>query len=640
MGRKDFDQMRASGVVDTPQGVDWLGVKPFRDGLARFISSCQTPMTIAVQGDWGTGKTNMMMLAEESLAPHHHFRLSDPFEPAPTHSEETPVYTIRFNTWQYSQFDMGDRLVTSLFGAIGESLLSVDADGGGHDRRREFIAALTSVASAVGLGAAKVALDWAKLGELKNVVDSIGPNRREDSDNQQASGYEDPAAAVVELKQKFAAAVEELVQPRGDKATGDSGQGRHARVVIFIDDLDRLEPRKAVELMETLKLFLDVEHCVFVLAIDFSVVEQGVSAKYGTAMDRTKARSFFDKIIQVPFQMPVGAYRIDQLLDRLIDETGLELGEEQCTGFLQLVKYSVGNNPRAIKRLLNSFMLLRDISTIAVELENRDDPGTARVTDSQLFAILCLQTAYPDAYAELVEKGLEESEVFRLYFADEDTGHDSDDEVELLERHGISIDTIRFPDFVRAVRRTFVDGSQSLTDSAFEQALNQAVTTSSGLDSGHVGTRRGQKIYGKIARRALIADSVSWNNIDTALRSPETFIGALGHGDRITVGAQLKSPQDWTIEVDGRRAGLLHVNKTYFNVRLETRLFGAEDPESFRQAFISRFPDRESSASARFNTKGEGFFAVKNIGHSETDTDFAVKLGEFWSDQIAQYLTL
>lgn len=55
------------------------------------------------------------------------------------------------------------------------------------------------------------------------------------------------------------------------------------RVVIFVDDLDRLVPAKAVELLEVLKLFLDCKQCVFVLAIDYEVVIRGAIEKYGFA---------------------------------------------------------------------------------------------------------------------------------------------------------------------------------------------------------------------------------------------------------------------------------------------------------------------------------------------------------------------
>ena len=44
------------------------------------------------------------------------------------------------------------------------------------------------------------------------------------------------------------------------------------RLVIFVDDLDRCMPEKAIEVLEAIKLFLDVEGCVFVLGIDQEVM--------------------------------------------------------------------------------------------------------------------------------------------------------------------------------------------------------------------------------------------------------------------------------------------------------------------------------------------------------------------------------
>ncbi|SJN24891.1 Phage T7 exclusion protein [Microbacterium esteraromaticum] len=425
---------RARGVVDTPAAVDSLSIEPYVEGLSRFIADCQTPMTIAVQGDWGTGKTNMMLLAERELAPHGHFRLSDPPEDAPAVKATTPhgdpaspIYTIRFNTWQYSQFDMASRLIPSLLENIGAHLLLADPGRGKGDKRAAFLRSLVPVASTAGLSILKAglgAVGLAPLGVIVNDVHSAYDVSRAD----RAVTAEDTAAVLMQVKGKFAEAVEELVTP--DEADSKASPGR---VVVFIDDLDRLEPRKAVELMEALKLFLDVEHCVFILAIDFAVVEQGVGAKYGAAMDRVKARSFFDKIIQVPFQMPTAAYQISGLLDELIKSTGLALKPEDTKTFLELIQLSVGSNPRSIKRLINTFMLLRDIAGIADRIKNGEG-RIAEVRNSELFAVLCLQTAYPDAYLDILENGGEDSDLFKHYFLNLDSEDEAHQEAHQAEQ--------------------------------------------------------------------------------------------------------------------------------------------------------------------------------------------------------------
>ncbi|MCK7529060.1 MAG: KAP family NTPase [Ignavibacteriales bacterium] len=37
--------------------------------------------------------------------------------------------------------------------------------------------------------------------------------------------------------------------------------------MVFVDDLDRLVPARAVELLEVFEIFLDIEGCVFVLPV-------------------------------------------------------------------------------------------------------------------------------------------------------------------------------------------------------------------------------------------------------------------------------------------------------------------------------------------------------------------------------------
>src|SRR5690606_8801444 len=95
----------ALGLTDGPADQDHLGIESYYAGLAGFIAGCPTPMTVALQGDWGTGKTSAMKMVQRRLeqdAPH--------------------AKIVEFNTWQYSQFDLGEQLVFTLLQAILEQV--------------------------------------------------------------------------------------------------------------------------------------------------------------------------------------------------------------------------------------------------------------------------------------------------------------------------------------------------------------------------------------------------------------------------------------------------------------------------------------------------------------------------------------
>ena len=86
--------------------------------------------------------------------------------------------------------------------------------------------------------------------------------------------------------------------------------------MFFIDDLDRIDPPVAVKILELLKNIFDLPRCIFVLAIDYNVVVKGLKSKFGelTAQNEREFRYFFDKIIQLPFTMPMPSYKIDTFL--------------------------------------------------------------------------------------------------------------------------------------------------------------------------------------------------------------------------------------------------------------------------------------------------------------------------------------
>ena len=59
-----------STVVDSPvmKGEnDLLNLNDYRKALIDFLKHAQTPITISLQGEWGSGKTSLMRSLEDAL---------------------------------------------------------------------------------------------------------------------------------------------------------------------------------------------------------------------------------------------------------------------------------------------------------------------------------------------------------------------------------------------------------------------------------------------------------------------------------------------------------------------------------------------------------------------------------------------
>lgn len=335
---------------------DLFDVSQYVSGLADFVKNCVTPMTISIQGDWGSGKTSMMNMIRE--------RLGD------------DVISVWFNTWQYSQFNMGEDLSLSFLGKLIQSL---QLDHGKRTMNETFKKAYAAIKKA-GLITVDHFVGGAAAAELEQLADKF------------ARGEDDAVDAINNLKKEFENSVTQKLQETGKD-----------RLVVFIDDLDRLNPGKAVELLEVLKVFLDCNNCVFVLAIDYSVVSQGVKEKYGDLIGEDKGKSFFDKIIQVPFKMPVAHYKVDNFLINMFKQVGIDLEKNnRADVYVELIRVSVGCNPRTMKRLFNAYLLLTFISKNVKLSKCLDDPVDGPWYKEMLFGILCCQHAYEDLYNFLV----------------------------------------------------------------------------------------------------------------------------------------------------------------------------------------------------------------------------------------------
>lgn len=332
-----------AGLIDKPiekKENDYFEVKKYIDALSKFIEECDTPMTIAVQGDWGSGKTSIMNMVKNDLG--------------------DKVHPLWFNTWQFSKFNMDDKLSFSLLLTLADQLDQLASKSGGKKELKTFMATfvwkiLSYTADVVG--ASKMAEDAFKIAEKMATPE-----------------YETLFSAITSLKEYFQKTINQIAK-----------DGK--KIVIFIDDLDRLEPLRALDVLEVLKLFLDCENCVYVLAIDYGVVSKGVNKKYG---DDLQGKQFFDKIIQLPFYMPVAYYNIEGYVKQAL---GANLNKNVVSKYVNLIRNSVGCNPRTMKRLFNSFELISMIYGNKGNEEQR----------TLLFALLCFQLTYEDVYNYLVE---------------------------------------------------------------------------------------------------------------------------------------------------------------------------------------------------------------------------------------------
>lgn len=333
-----FTDKPVAGKMD-----DIFGVGKYIQGLSGFIMDCDTPMTVAVQGDWGSGKTSFMMLIREEI--------------------EDKVLPVWFNTWQFSQFNLGDQLPIMLVSKLTSAL---EVKGTTGDTMKKSLKTLSGALLHVGLSVA----DNLSNADISGAVESVS-----------GQGNTDVTEVVAELKEQFQNFVDISLKKHNKN-----------RVVIFVDDLDRLQPAKAVELLEVLKLFLDCDKCVFILAIDYAVVSQGIKQKYGDSLGNDKGRSFFDKIIQVPFKMPVAHYDVAKYVKAALSQMKVTVNDE--APYIELIRTSIGYTPRSMKRLMNAFLLLQRIHSD----ENLSEEHAQRI----LFAVLCLQLSYEEIYNFIV----------------------------------------------------------------------------------------------------------------------------------------------------------------------------------------------------------------------------------------------
>ena len=211
---------------------------------------------IAINGDWGSGKTTFSRMWKQYL-------------------ENNGFKTLYFNAWETDYYK--DPL-TAIIGELKyickdtEKFKKFCSTAGkiGVTITKNVILSLLNNYTGVGSEAVKDICDSAENVLIDRIKD-----------------YEEEKSSIEDFKQSLS------------KYVADCGA---CPLVFIIDELDRCNPNYAVKLLETVKHIFDVPNIVFVLSICRKELENSIRGFYGS--DRIDATNYLRRFIDIQFDVP------------------------------------------------------------------------------------------------------------------------------------------------------------------------------------------------------------------------------------------------------------------------------------------------------------------------------------------------
>lgn len=316
---------------------DLLGFAAYADALAALINNpnTATPLTVAVNARWGNGKSSLGRLVKERLA-----------EQAAADGDH-PHRTLWFNAWMH---DDAGSLATAFVADVVQKLDPLRPLW--HRIARPLPIALAppsarpmlrlKYAAVVVAGFLFVSLaGFAAVGFDASLLDTLAPGATESEDHAWLNRVVPGAGFLVSLLLalgrpllEMSRAVRDFVQNPGLAASSgsmervrkqlgrmvDAATPTGSRLVIFVDDLDRVRPPAAVELLEAANQLMSHEDVVVVVMADLPAIAAQAEIKYSALASKFRAdealarpdgetaqsygRQYLQKIVQLQFDLP------------------------------------------------------------------------------------------------------------------------------------------------------------------------------------------------------------------------------------------------------------------------------------------------------------------------------------------------
>ncbi len=290
---------------------DQLNSKEFADRLTNLLRGQTEPLTIALNGAWGSGKTFLLKRWCEELKKQGH----------------TAIY---FNAWE------DDHLDDPLVAIIGQ--LWMELKGGTF---KEVCAAVKQASKPL-IG--KLGLNFLKqFVEMIPGIDLTGVEKK-DLETASEAVYDDYLEQT-KARNDLRGRLQELA----DKVYAEDS----FPLIFIVDELDRCRPTFAISVLERIKHLFNIQHIVFVLGIDREQLGYSIQSVYGEIDIDNYLHRFFD--LEMNMLISNQKAFIDALWDRYQIEKFLrEKTEEEKTA----VKQNEGNTFKQMFIAMSKFQRL------------------------------------------------------------------------------------------------------------------------------------------------------------------------------------------------------------------------------------------------------------------------------------------
>ena len=322
--------------------------------IANLIRNSTPHFTIGIYGEWGTGKTTLMKSIESNL--HGTLSLEG----------GKKILPLWFNAWKYERED--NLATVSLLKTVGYAIA-------GHQR-------FDTLSKTIFRGLTIVSKDM-----MQHIAMQVVDNQNSINDEQM-----DQKMDYLNKLYRDSVYYEGLDKIK-EEMRAIRAQDPECRIVVFIDDLDRCTPNKALEVLESIKLFLDIEGFVFVIGLSHKTVTQLISHAYLST--GIKGEDYIKKIIQIPIKIP--SWSKESIIDLIENAVAPRLNSDYTKFLTQnsgMIAKVIDYNPRQLKRFINNVIIA--FETFASK------EGSPEIQFNEIFLVKILKSKWPDFYREFV----------------------------------------------------------------------------------------------------------------------------------------------------------------------------------------------------------------------------------------------